>query len=240
MIHENTKLRKWILKFEFSFCFQVRQANRDLQCLSRTQRREIGLATMLLCVVIVFLICNILPLLSNVYDNLEEDGPPQILVQLGNLLVTINSSINFIIYVIFGRKFKTVFLKLFCGPTFFRPGRDSPEFQTNDESIVTNMTHIEPRNSVKRSKKSISSRNNNSLPNYSGGGNRKSSNPVQISNGHTKNSIRWTYRSSPNYLRSDSPDSCVYYPNRSPTEGGNGNSTQNGWNRNELMHESCM
>lgn len=199
---------------------------------------------MLLCVVIVFLICNILPLLSNVYDNLEEDGPPPILVQLGNLLVTINSSINFIIYVIFGRKFKTVFLKLFCGPRFFRPGRDSPEFQTNDESIVTNMTHIEPRNSVKRSKRSIMNRNNNSLPNYSTGtgagiNNKKSNNSVQISNGHTKNSIRWTYRSSPNYLRSDSPDSCVYYPNRSPTEVGNG-STQNGWNRNELLHESCL
>lgn len=133
----------------------MRKANRDLRRLSRHQRREIGLATMLLCVVIVFLVCNILPLVSNVYENVYVN-PPNWLIQTGNLLVTFNSGVNFVIYVIFGRKFKRIFLKLFChvpGDTdcMGRPSRaDSPDYQTNEDSIATNMTNIELRNSIRR------------------------------------------------------------------------------------------
>ena len=36
------------------------------------------------------------------------------LTQTNNLLVTINSSVNFIIYCIFGHKFKRIFLSLLC------------------------------------------------------------------------------------------------------------------------------
>lgn len=136
---------------------QVRKANRDLRRLSRHQRREIGLATMLLCVVIVFLVCNVLPLVANVYENVYKN-PPAWLVQTANLLVTFNSGINFVIYVIFGRKFKRIFLKIFCPLSpetgldcMGRPSRaDSPDFQTNDDSIATNTSNIEMRHSVRR------------------------------------------------------------------------------------------
>ena len=37
------------------------------------------------------------------------------LTQTNNLLVTINSSVNFIIYCIFGHKFKRIFITLICG-----------------------------------------------------------------------------------------------------------------------------
>ena len=43
------------------------------------------------------------------------------LTQMNNLLITINSSVNFIIYCIFGEKFKRIFFHLFCRLT----GRDS-------------------------------------------------------------------------------------------------------------------
>ena len=36
------------------------------------------------------------------------------LTQISNLLVTMNSSVNFIIYCIFGEKFKRLFCHLFC------------------------------------------------------------------------------------------------------------------------------
>lgn len=112
---------------------------------------------MLLCVVIVFLVCNVLPLVSNVYENMYVN-PPGWLIQLGNLLVTFNSGVNFIIYVIFGRKFKRIFLKIFCrvsGETGLdcmgRPSRaDSPDFQTNEDSIATNLSNVELRNSIRR------------------------------------------------------------------------------------------
>ncbi|KOC65978.1 FMRFamide receptor [Habropoda laboriosa] len=193
----------------------VRKANRDLQQLSRHQRREIGLATMLLCVVIVFLICNILPLASNIHETFLND-PPLWLVQTGNLLVTINSSINFIIYVIFGRKFKRIFLKLFCSSKLFGPGRDSPEFQTYDESIVTNMTNIELRNSIRHyhlNRSSTINRNNNN------------------SNGSTRQSVKMSGRPA-------SPGPCVYYPARSPARSpsqmSRTSSTQNGWSKKDI------
>ncbi|XP_020286794.1 FMRFamide receptor-like [Pseudomyrmex gracilis] len=198
-----------LLIFNVAIYRRVRKANRDLQELSRHQRREIGLATMLLCVVVVFLICNVLPLVSNIYENFIED-PPNWMVQTGNLLVTINSSINFIIYVIFGRKFKKIFLKLFCSSKLFGPGRDSPEFQNYDESIVTNTTNIELRNSVRRGhlhRANTISYNNN----------------IHVSNGSTRQSVK-----------SSSPGTSVYYPPRSPSQMSRAsNGRRNSWARKE-------
>lgn len=113
---------------------QVRKANRERQRLSRTEKREIGLATMLFCVVIVFICCNILALLINIIEAFSGDIYDR-LVKLSNLLVTINSSVNFIIYVIFGEKFKRIFLLLFCKR---RVGRESPDGLIHDDSSFSN------------------------------------------------------------------------------------------------------
>ncbi|CAO1411743.1 unnamed protein product [Diamesa serratosioi] len=102
---------------------QVRKANRERQRLSRTEKREIGLATMLFCVVIVFLCCNILALVSNVLEAFYEIIEDR-LVKVSNLLVTINSSVNFVIYVTFGEKFRRIFIMLFCKRRF---GKESPD-----------------------------------------------------------------------------------------------------------------
>lgn len=67
---------------------------------------------MLLCVVVVFLLCNVWALISNVAEAFYGITVDQ-LVKVSNLLVTINSSVNFVIYVIFGEKFKRLFFKLF-------------------------------------------------------------------------------------------------------------------------------
>ena len=48
------------------------------------------------------------------------------LTQTNNLLVTINSSVNFIIYCIFGNKFKRIFLSLLCGFIRGRPTQSNP------------------------------------------------------------------------------------------------------------------
>lgn len=201
--------------------FQVRKANRDLRHLSHHQRREIGLATMLLCVVIVFFICNIIPLVTNILESFFNIIP-MTLVQIGNLMVTINSSVNFIIYVIFGRKFKRIFLKLFCSS----PGRESPEFQTNDESVVmTNVTNIEKdRNSTRRCHRSSTIRNNN----------------VHLSNGNSfpRHSVKKTTRSA-------SPGPCVLYrarsPHRSPSQMSRTSiSANNGWDNNNIAETSLQ
>ncbi|KAK2584722.1 hypothetical protein KPH14_007055 [Odynerus spinipes] len=202
-----------LIIFNVAIYRRVRKANRDLQHLTHHQRREIGLATMLLCVVIVFIICNILPLASNIVESFIDDPPPW-LVKTGNLLVTINSSINFIIYVIFGRKFKRIFMKLFCASGIF--GRDSPEFQTHDESSVTNMTNIELRNSIRHNhlnRTNTIARNNN----------------VHVKNGGTRQSIRGSSRPT-------SPGPHVYYPTcssiKNPKKPSKTTCDQNGWNKN--------
>ncbi|XP_063708195.1 FMRFamide receptor [Culicoides brevitarsis] len=92
---------------------QIRKANKERLRISRSEKREISLAMMLICVVIVFLVCNILALVLNMIEafyNITLDNVNQI----SNLLVTINSSVNFIIYVIFGDKFKRIFFGMLC------------------------------------------------------------------------------------------------------------------------------
>ncbi|KAF0310784.1 FMRFamide receptor [Amphibalanus amphitrite] len=75
----------------------VRIANRMRQLLSRRQQKEIGLATMLFAIVLLFM----------------EAGMERI-ADFSNLLININSSSNFVIYCIFGQKFRRLFLRLFC------------------------------------------------------------------------------------------------------------------------------
>uniref|UniRef100_A0A336L365 CSON002596 protein n=1 Tax=Culicoides sonorensis TaxID=179676 RepID=A0A336L365_CULSO len=92
---------------------QIRKANKERLRISRSEKREISLAMMLICVVIVFLLCNILALLLNILEaffHMTLDNVNHV----SNLLVTINSSVNFIIYVIFGEKFKRIFFAMVC------------------------------------------------------------------------------------------------------------------------------
>lgn len=128
-----------IKKIELSFIFQVRRANLERARLSRLQKKEIGLATMLLCVVIVFFFCNIMALINNLIEAFYGVIYDQ-LVKTSNLLVTINSSVNFVVYVTFGEKFKRLFLKLFCSPfasLIGSSGRESPD-GTHDLSLISN------------------------------------------------------------------------------------------------------
>ncbi|XP_018579105.2 FMRFamide receptor-like [Anoplophora glabripennis] len=175
---------------------QVLKANKERQRLSRLQKREIGLATMLLGVVAVFFVCNLLPLVINIIETFELDKNFNIiyLIHASNLLVTINSSVNFIIYVIFGDKFKRLFLILFCHNSFFRSGTDSPDgATTHEDSFMSNGGRQSlrlHRQSTSISRNGVSSRTN--------GSSRES------------RSTR---------SRTLSPGPCVYYPaNRSGKE----------------------
>lgn len=91
--------------------FQVRKANRERQQLSKLQRREMGLATMLLCVVVVFLLCNVLPLVNNILESFYDTSVDQ-LVAISNFLVVVNSSVNFVIYCTCGERFRRLLIRL--------------------------------------------------------------------------------------------------------------------------------
>lgn len=111
---------------------QVRRANRERQRLSRSEKREIGLATMLLAVVIVFFALNVLALYVNLceafFQHIDDD-----MIVMTNFCVTFNSCVNFVIYVIFGEKFKRLFVALFC-----KCLQDAPDGLIHDDSSFSN------------------------------------------------------------------------------------------------------
>ncbi|KAL3277875.1 hypothetical protein HHI36_013216 [Cryptolaemus montrouzieri] len=166
---------------------KVRKANMERQRLSRLQKREIGLATMLLFVVIVFFICNMPPMVINLIETFGLDYDLSIIINTSNLLVTINSSVNFVIYVIFGEKFKRLFLALFCHNSLFGlgTGRESPD-GTHDDSFISNGDRTSIR--LHRQFTSISRNGNSGRLNGSS---------------REKRSTRG---------RAPSPGPCVYYP----------------------------
>ncbi|XP_040583738.1 FMRFamide receptor-like [Lepeophtheirus salmonis] len=84
----------------------VRLANIERRALSNQQKRDFGLATMLMIIVIVFFLCNILALIVNILEVLGIEISE--LTHASNLMVTFNSSVNFFIYSIFGDKFQRV------------------------------------------------------------------------------------------------------------------------------------
>ncbi len=47
---------------------QIRQSQAERAKLTRQEQREIGMATMLICVVIVFFVCNVLALVVNLLE----------------------------------------------------------------------------------------------------------------------------------------------------------------------------
>lgn len=121
-----------LIFFNIMIYRQVRKANRERLRLSRSEKREIGLAVMLMAVVIVFLLCNILALILNVLEvffgmiKVELNTISNLLGKKKSLFlvtlfinefyfsVNVNSSVNFIIYVIFGEKFKRIFCMMLC------------------------------------------------------------------------------------------------------------------------------
>ena len=82
-----------------------RRSNKRQSTMSAHEKNELKLASMLMIVVVVFLICNILPLIVNILEKFEVGSINEV-TETSNLLVTINSSVNFFIYIIFGERFK--------------------------------------------------------------------------------------------------------------------------------------
>ena len=94
----------------------VRSSNRN-----SSSHNEVNLATVLICIVIMFLLCHSPRLVINVaeliisrsYSECEHWMPPAWFLCLSSFmhwLLIVNSSSNFLIYCFMGRKFKQVLL----------------------------------------------------------------------------------------------------------------------------------
>ncbi|KAK8718874.1 hypothetical protein OTU49_014403 [Cherax quadricarinatus] len=123
-----------LIVFNFFIYQKVRAANLERQHMSRLQQKEISLAVMLLVVVTVFFVCNVLAFIINILELLNITIG--LLTMASNLLVTINSSVNFIIYCIFSKRFRKLFLKMLCSGVLSRVmrrnvARGSTAFRNN-------------------------------------------------------------------------------------------------------------
>ena len=91
----------WVKKILFSVFLPLLDTN-----------TKVIFATHISGVVVVFFVCNVLALVVNILELMSIAITP--LTQTSNLLVTLNSSVNFIIYIIYGEKFQRIFLQMFC------------------------------------------------------------------------------------------------------------------------------
>jgi hypothetical protein len=103
--------------FNLMIYHQVRKVNRMRVKLTSKEMQDIKLTTMLFCVVIVFLTCQFLAVLTNILETFYGFHN-DVLTKISNFFVTLNSSVNFIIYVVLVRKFRVIFIRqfkaLFC------------------------------------------------------------------------------------------------------------------------------
>ena len=124
---------------------QVRRANSERAQLTRLQQKEIGLATMLMVVVVVFFVCNVLALVVNILEVMSINIIA--LNNISNMLITLNSSVNFIIYCIFGDKFKRIFCKIFCPMISRRAGHHDQFMQRYpNRTTIAGRSTLGPRN----------------------------------------------------------------------------------------------
>ena len=85
--------------------------------LRRNQRQERKMALMMMTIVIVFVTCNIFSSVVWVlFFNFLKDCRSTIayLWSTSLLLETLNSSVNVIIYAVFNKKFRILFVEMFC------------------------------------------------------------------------------------------------------------------------------
>lgn len=121
VVISGVKCRLWLF-IELSVYLQIQKANNNLEKSigrhsipnpKRFRRDEIQLTKQILVIIGVFIICNI----SSVATAIKAGtfgSKAHLFVSIGDLFITLNCSINVIIYGIFCPKFRGTFKKMFC------------------------------------------------------------------------------------------------------------------------------
>ena len=112
---------------------QMRAAVRCWAELNRLQQRELRATWIPLCIVIVFVVTGTQSLVSFVLDAVSVHSYIEWIQRytaVANLLVMLNSAINFLIFYVFGSKFRRLLRHMvYCRLQALRTGRSSPIFR---------------------------------------------------------------------------------------------------------------
>lgn len=97
----------------------VKNSSKSQKNMNVKQSRENNITIMLCVVVLVFIFCQVPALVYNMAYSIDEEKVEksfhyQVLSIIRNYLVTFNSAINFLLYCLFGQKFRRCFLSTFC------------------------------------------------------------------------------------------------------------------------------
>ncbi|XP_061189954.1 FMRFamide receptor-like [Saccostrea echinata] len=100
----------------------VKNAKKTRNRMSTNAAKEANLTIMLIAVIVVFLICQLPSIADNILFTIFDQGVLQCslhyvhLTSISNLMVTVNSAVNFILYCVFGKRFRRVFIKIVYYP----------------------------------------------------------------------------------------------------------------------------
>ena len=98
---------------------QIRKTKADLANFaidtSKQKATEDRITLMVMTVVGIFVACNSFQVTYNAYQALI--GPHYVMYVLSYFVGTVNSSVNSVVYGIFSKKYREVFLKHFCNKT---------------------------------------------------------------------------------------------------------------------------
>ena len=108
----------------FRIVKDMRKARKQWEQLNRNQQRELKATVLPLCIVLVFFICQTQSLAGFILDAIYVRNRLwlQVYTAILNLLVMLNSAINFLLMYIFGRKFRSLLKNTFrCKKTLQSP-----------------------------------------------------------------------------------------------------------------------
>ncbi|XP_048753020.1 FMRFamide receptor-like [Ostrea edulis] len=100
----------------------VKNAKKTRNRMSTNAAKEANLTIMLIAVIVVFLICQLPSIADNILwtifdkDVLHCNLHYVRLTSISNLMVNVNSAVNFILYCVFGKRFRRVFIKIVYYP----------------------------------------------------------------------------------------------------------------------------
>lgn len=100
-----------------------------------TGNADRSVTLMLVLVVIVFTICQLPALFTQIWSGFRDESNSNLYRYIGevtNFMVTLNSSTNFIIYCIFGQKFRELMCLTFCGRCRKMPKRTQRHIEMSD------------------------------------------------------------------------------------------------------------
>jgi hypothetical protein len=113
----------------------IKRANRDRSSLTQNQESEMNIATMLVFLVVVFIACNLPAFVVNCLELVNDNTYFNMAMIFSNFLVCFNSSVNFVIYCTFGKKFRERLHETFCCSSGRLPRRSTP-IRNRKTSIV--------------------------------------------------------------------------------------------------------